>query len=391
MRNNKKNKKRKKQSKDVPIKYDDFHAQVLHHINNGVIPNTAIYNENPRHLASIIGQYAKRDHHNTILEIAQGAINTVLQKNEPLSHKESKPFNPAAVGMAALMLTAATDAVWAYLTHTNVGFDGQKTDNFWEQSGAQQVYTFLTAMVIMPLVMLAIAKKYNLELKEAARISANVAIATVISVIPFNIFAKYGPELLKWLGVDALLADTLSFLFPGIIEGPVQAISLVIGNLISDRNYIFDKIEFAIAVSPLSWVFGTAWQGMFQLISGSSIPEPYRTALVATGVPSVDTLALYASILMINATTNHIKEKQLDAIADNPEIITDHPICRVEAKAIDITRDIARPMTTGVVAMLQRFGGLFQQQQPNLTAQPTAGLRENATQLMSYLRSKLFS
>lgn len=295
------------------LSQDELHHQVLRLLDEGREAETAIYDRNPPHLNEFIRYQAERGRQSTFSRVRDALHLT------PPSYATYKPHRRFSISMVlalTLWSTFWSDIIWVIFTAQGYNINLEQTDNFWEQTLAQQLYNFLTAMFFFPFGMLAAAHIYGKDYRSTAMVAFITAIASVGTVIPFNLFQSYGIQLGAMLGLDATAQRYFAAFLPGpgTSEGILQTMLIVLGNKLLNKNYIFDKREFGIAISPLSWAAGDMWQLFFELTQG--LPVEARAIIVALA----DFAALVLSTNAIEAVVNAIKEKYLRAISEHPEV-----------------------------------------------------------------------
>lgn len=160
---------------------------------------------------------------------------------------------------------AVSNFVWSIVSQLEINAKCEKTNSYFQQTAAQQLYSLIAVIAVSPLAIL-LTKKFYKESKQNATLLAIICgITAVCSVFAWDYFDLLGQQFFESLGYDKTTANYLAVLFPGpgTVAGPLQAVVMTLLSKALDPNFIFSKADFFVGISPISFLSPDVWKAVF--------------------------------------------------------------------------------------------------------------------------------
>lgn len=230
----------------------------------------------------------------------------------------SEPWYKLRINEAGYIFMAAQiDFVWAYTSRSAVNYRYEATDDFIEQSLAQLFWPTVVVALTTPLTAAALSGAYKKPFKLSFIHAALGAITNLISITPWNFFAKFGVDFFKSLGYSLNQAQHLSVLFPGpgTIEGLLSGSVYSLLRYGFDPDFKFESIRYLIDMSPMNFVPGNTWLVTYNVMSETGINGWAGTSLQALAVASVGLGVNYLAIRASHELSERIKAHRANQAA----------------------------------------------------------------------------
>lgn len=231
-----------------------------------------------------------------------------------IGHEETKPWYHCEPKEAMeLMGYGAQDFTWAMLSSASVNYKFQHTDNFWEATAAQQLWTSVFVLMWAPVNAYVWSKFYGANYKSMLVNAVVTSAGALSTIVPWDYFVTLGKTFFMNRGYDEKAALYLASVFPGpgMPEGIIQNVLTTGLSYLFDPNFKFNSVSFGIGLSPLNYLSGNAWLTVF--VALSDIGKKNAGGMIGQAALVMST-AMLINYLCMKATTavgNHCARKEV--------------------------------------------------------------------------------
>ncbi len=269
-----------------------------------------------------------------------------------INPSEQPWYYPTTKEAILLTMDAVCDAPWVIMTTKALNYRFEKTDDFWEQTFAQQLWSAIPVLTLATPTAYFWAKHHSKNFRDCLIYAGIASVSTLATVIPWNMLDAAGKLFFLGRGYSDIAANYLSGIFPG--PGIADVIQTLAINGLSyqfDSTYQFNGAEFAIGFSPLNYLGGNAWKIL--LIALDEIAKASTAGLIGQ-VAGVVLPVLLINFLTMKATTALAKQcrksrQNLDVDADTINTIrkTSSPVHTIETRVTENSSPYAAKRNTG--------------------------------------------
>lgn len=228
---------------------------------------------------------------------SHGQISMVLIQSAKTDHV-GHWYSLGAIGMTAVLTNATSDFTWSVLSSLNLDYRFRPSDNLLHQALGQQLGTSLAVITATPIISFICSKYYKEDFKKCFTYSSIAAIATLVTILPFDYMAEVGQTFFTSLGFNETAANYLSSVFPGpgLPDGILETLVTTGLSALLLPNFKFNPLAFALALTPIAYISGDAWLAMF--LAFSDIAKQNAGGVVAQG------LMVMLTTLVLNYATS---------------------------------------------------------------------------------------